>query len=104
MEHHVRQMIELQYLETSRHTAWKVSHRMHTAAARNMADDARKQDWHLWRIALINLESGATVGYIAQEYTAPVYSAELTPVGEQLVIPGCERNLAPAAKQLSLFG
>jgi hypothetical protein len=32
------------------------------------------------------------------------YRSELTPAGEQLVIPGCERNLAPAAKQLSLFG
>ena len=28
---------------------------------------------------------------------------ELTPAGEQLVIPGCERNLAPAARQLDLF-
>lgn len=32
------------------------------------------------------------------------FRSELTPAGEQLVIPGCERNLAPAAKQLSLFG
>jgi len=32
------------------------------------------------------------------------FASELTPIGEQLVIPGCERNLAPAAKQLSLFG
>lgn len=29
---------------------------------------------------------------------------ELTPIGEQAVIPGCERNLAPARKQLDLFG
>ena len=31
------------------------------------------------------------------------YRSELTPAGEQLVIPGCERNLAPAARQLDLF-
>lgn len=30
--------------------------------------------------------------------------SELTPAGEQLVIPGCERNLAPAKTQLDLFG
>lgn len=33
----------------------------------------------------------------------PPYYTELTPAGEQLVIPGCERNLAPAARQLDLF-
>lgn len=32
------------------------------------------------------------------------YSCELTPSGEQLVIPGCERNLAPGKTQLDLFG
>ena len=31
------------------------------------------------------------------------YRSELTPAGEQLVIPGCERNLAPTARQLDLF-
>ena len=31
------------------------------------------------------------------------FRSELTPAGEQLVIPGCERNLAPAARQLDLF-
>ena len=34
---------------------------------------------------------------------AATYASELTPIGEQLVIPGCERNLAPSAKQLDLF-
>ena len=29
---------------------------------------------------------------------------ELTPAGEQAVIPGCERNFSPKAKQLDLFG
>jgi hypothetical protein len=32
------------------------------------------------------------------------YAIELTPAGEQAVIPGCERNLAPATRQLNLFG
>jgi len=31
------------------------------------------------------------------------HSTELTPTGEQYVIPGCERNLSPATKQLDLF-
>lgn len=31
------------------------------------------------------------------------YRTELTPEGEQLVIPGCERNYSPKAKQLDLF-
>lgn len=31
------------------------------------------------------------------------YRTELTPVGEQMIIPGCERDQAPATKQLSLF-
>lgn len=30
--------------------------------------------------------------------------SELTPAGEQYVIPGCERNASPKAKQLGLFG
>ena len=29
---------------------------------------------------------------------------ELTPAGEQFVIPGCERNASPKARQLGLFG
>ena len=33
----------------------------------------------------------------------PRFHTELTPIGEQLVIPGCERNLSPKAKQLDLF-
>ena len=32
------------------------------------------------------------------------YASELTPVGEQLVIPGCERNRARTKGQLDLFG
>lgn len=32
------------------------------------------------------------------------YRTELTPAGEQAVIPGCERNFAPGKRQLDLFG
>ena len=31
------------------------------------------------------------------------FQSELTPAGEQLVIPGCEKHLAPGARQLDLF-
>jgi hypothetical protein len=31
------------------------------------------------------------------------FRAELTPAGEQWVIPGCERNAAPTVRQLDLF-
>jgi len=31
------------------------------------------------------------------------YRTELTPAGEQMVIPGCERNAAPTVRQLDLF-
>lgn len=37
-------------------------------------------------------------------YLAGLFCSELTPAGEQLVIPGCERNLAPSKAQLDLFG
>lgn len=32
------------------------------------------------------------------------YASDLTPAGEQTVIPGCERNASPRATQLDLFG
>lgn len=38
------------------------------------------------------------------EANLPAYPVELTPAGEQTVIPGCERNAAPGLKQLDLFG
>ena len=31
-------------------------------------------------------------------------ATELTPAGEQHVIPGCERNASPKTSQLDLFG
>jgi hypothetical protein len=34
---------------------------------------------------------------------AQTYRTELTPAGEQMVIPGCERDAAPSVRQLSLF-
>lgn len=33
-----------------------------------------------------------------------LFKTELTPAGEQVVIPGCERNAAPTMTQLDLFG
>lgn len=39
-----------------------------------------------------------------QEKRNASYRAELTPEGEQSVIPGCERNASPKARQLDLFG
>ena len=39
-----------------------------------------------------------------QDLCAAQYRTELTPAGEQAVIPGCERNFSPKAKQLDLFG
>jgi hypothetical protein len=32
------------------------------------------------------------------------FPTELTPEGEQTVIPGCEKNAAPGIRQLELFG
>jgi hypothetical protein len=34
---------------------------------------------------------------------APKVHTELTPEGEQYVIPGCEKNASPRAVQLNLF-
>jgi len=34
----------------------------------------------------------------------PTFRSELTPEGEQLVIPGCERNRSKTLRQLDLFG
>ena len=41
---------------------------------------------------------------VAHMATFDPFRSELTPTGEQLVIPGCERNLAPERRQLDLFG
>ncbi len=34
---------------------------------------------------------------------AGAFRSELTPTGEQYVIPGCEKDHAPGIKQLNLF-
>ncbi len=34
----------------------------------------------------------------------PAFPTELTPIGEQLVIPGCERRTTDKVKQLGLWG
>lgn len=39
----------------------------------------------------------------ARDWSETTYATELTPEGEQTVIPGCERNAAPGARQLDLF-
>ena len=36
--------------------------------------------------------------------TVAGFRSELTPAGEQFVVPGCERNRSAALRQLDLFG
>lgn len=43
-------------------------------------------------------------GWKAEPIERPTYATELTPIGEQLVIPGCEKQDRPTTAQLSLFG
>lgn len=33
----------------------------------------------------------------------PRYRTELTPIGEQYVVPGCEKHVRPSGAQLKLF-
>jgi hypothetical protein len=40
----------------------------------------------------------------AKATDAALFPVELTPIGEQYVIPGTERNASPRVKQLNLFG
>lgn len=54
---------------------------------------------HFERPATIAAEALAAI-----DRHAAGYRTELTPAGEQTVIPGCERNLAPGTRQLDLFG
>lgn len=44
-----------------------------------------------------------TVADFIEDIEARQINSELTPTGEQLVIPGCELNLSPRQKQLDLF-
>lgn len=55
--------------------------------------------------ALATLEAAEAEFYAAGgDRCGDAYSFELTAAGEQAVIPGCERNAAPGARQLELFG
>jgi hypothetical protein len=36
--------------------------------------------------------------------SSPAFATELTPIGEQFVIPGCERQPVAGNRQLNLFG
>ncbi len=40
----------------------------------------------------------------AEAVTGQTYPSELTPIGEQLVIPGCERQPVAGNRQMNLFG
>jgi len=42
--------------------------------------------------------------WITDSRTPRAYPSELTPIGEQLVIPGCERQPVAGNRQMNLFG
>lgn len=49
-------------------------------------------------------QCGAGIGgQLQAAISGPAFNTELTPAGEQMVIPGCERNESPRVKQMSLF-
>jgi len=56
-------------------------------------------------------DTGAAVGAEKPPIALPdepmkperLFRSELTPAGEQYIIPGCEIDRAPATKQLNLF-
>lgn len=50
-------------------------------------------------------DDGKSLAIARCDYLNRRYPSELTPIGEQLVIPGCERRAAPGkAQQLGLWG
>lgn len=49
----------------------------------------------------VALPGGTTLGYDSE--IEPAFRSELTPEGEQMVIPGCERDEAPGVQQRELF-
>lgn len=63
-----------------------------------------------WRERVVHIETkGISPLYLPnckgrEDMGARGYRCELTPEGEQAVIPGCERNASPKARQLDLFG
>jgi len=46
----------------------------------------------------------ASLRNASQRGSRSAFATELTPEGEQTVIPGCEKNEAPGDRQLDLFG
>lgn len=66
-----------------------------TRACPTYHDGTPRKDWH-------DLSQAERETWIKNP-TPRTYRTELTPAGEQAVIPGCERNASPRAVQLDLF-
>ena len=71
----------------------------HDASGVRDADEYDQAPWGLDEAAPV----GEPEGSVAPEPPL-TFRSELTPEGEQLVIPGCERNRACVVGQLDLFG
>lgn len=54
--------------------------------------------------AAYDAEAAKVSAWAESEYRSGRYRSELTPEGEQLVIPGCERKAKPRERQLGLWG
>ena len=110
MTHHAQHMIALKYLETPKHRVYRTAYRMHLGGLDNMRNDAQTSGWRHWKIHKECVETGAIVETLATKgkptgwHFETITKTELTPAGEQHVIPGCERNASPKASQLDLFG
>lgn len=125
--HSVPMMLCLEYRTSARARKWHVAQRMHVAGLGNMKRDAaqlsRENGWWDWRIVQEydprHFPNGPspidqpdpmplTTPFDDPEgqwrHTENGWTTELTPEGEQHVIPGCERNASPKARQLDLFG
>lgn len=63
--------------------------------------DTAEQLAEVRSLTLVERAIAAEFGWKPTDSTFPV---ELTPIGEQYVIPGTERNASPRVKQLNLFG
>lgn len=123
MSHSVTHMIRLRYQEKPTQRARISCQTAHMAALERLVNDAmllqRDNGWSRWEIVkeetagavvatLATCDAGKPINY-GQTYAAEIaehcrFHAELTPEGEQTVIPGCERNASPKATQLDLFG
>lgn len=79
---------------------WCAAHWAQLEMVGPMPDDWREATEHLYAL------SGFIDSIHPGEHEVDVggeYNTELTPEGEQMVIPGCERNAAPGTSQLGLF-